>query len=593
VDLTTREGRRAQGARIQAAAESAGLALAELAQGIGCSRALIYQYVSGQVLAQADRVQAIAQLCGRPLEWFYAAEAPLETPGAAPAEAPRDVARERAVELVEQLRALAEAQAAPPDFARARSTCTRLVEASRAVGDAHALAEAEFRLGQACYALGDLEGTRGAMSRAVEAFGQLGDGKRERAARQTLGAALAGLGERDKALAEFEAVIAGGDFGGEWRGRLGRADVYEALGRGEAALAELDAAEALIAAQPDGAGRQWAELYLRLATINVYLLHDDYPRAEDAARRCAPLAEALACVAQHVEARLNLGFARRRRLAWAGALEAYDDALRVARLTGDQERAAVAQALRAELSAALGNLDEARAAAKAALKETVNLGSLRGEIYAHLALSEACRRGGEGNEALHHGQQALSAASAHELTKLEATARLAVAAARRALGEAPSAAIEARRAAAIGERIGARGIQAGAALELADLAFGGGDLGGAQTRLEEGRALAREIGDGELELRASVLSARLAGARGDAEAAGESAETALRGWLALRDSLAEADVEAAWLEDVERLTAWRACLTLLCESSRGARAAELLEAAAWPPLEAEFRDRLS
>src|SRR5947209_17776924 len=71
MDLSNRQGRREQGQRIQTAVERAGLSIEELANRIGCSRALIYQYLSGSTLAQPDRLQQIAALCGVTLAYFY------------------------------------------------------------------------------------------------------------------------------------------------------------------------------------------------------------------------------------------------------------------------------------------------------------------------------------------------------------------------------------------------------------------------------------------------------------------------------------------------------------------------------------------
>ncbi len=85
MDLRTRQGRREQGQRIQRAVERAGLSVEELAGRIGCSRALIYQYLSGTTLAQPDRLQQIARECDVPLTYFYS-EAPEADPTAAPTE---------------------------------------------------------------------------------------------------------------------------------------------------------------------------------------------------------------------------------------------------------------------------------------------------------------------------------------------------------------------------------------------------------------------------------------------------------------------------------------------------------------------------
>ncbi|NUQ00913.1 MAG: helix-turn-helix transcriptional regulator, partial [Armatimonadetes bacterium] len=207
MDLGTRAGRAEQGKRIEAAAEAAGLSLAELARRLGCSRALLYQYISGQVLAQPDRLQAIATLCDRSLAWFYADQGESLPAAERDAELERlrreleteqlAFERSRGRELVEQLESLADAQASPPDFTALRRTCERLVERARDLDQPERLAAAEFRLGNACYALGDLEATRSAMSQAIAHYRELGLLGPERSARQTLGAALAGLGERD------------------------------------------------------------------------------------------------------------------------------------------------------------------------------------------------------------------------------------------------------------------------------------------------------------------------------------------------------------------------------------------------------------
>src|SRR3989442_11360089 len=74
MDLSTRQGRREQGLLIQKVVERAGLSVEELANRIGCSRALIYQYLSGTTLAQPDRLQQIASVTGVPLAYFYSGE---------------------------------------------------------------------------------------------------------------------------------------------------------------------------------------------------------------------------------------------------------------------------------------------------------------------------------------------------------------------------------------------------------------------------------------------------------------------------------------------------------------------------------------
>ncbi len=587
MDLREREGRAEQGRRIQAAAEEAGLPLSELARRLSCSRALVYQYISGQVLAQPDRLQEIAEHCGKPLAWFYLDEStPLPSPERdlelerlrGELEAERLRAREeRGRELYESTSELAAALGRAPDFPRQRRVCERLVERAADLRDDHAVAEAEFQLGNACYSLGDLEATRAAMTRAIAGFRALGLEPRERAARQTLGAALAGLGERDRALAEFETVIAGGSFSDVWRGRLGRADVLEALGRGEAALAELAAAEALIAEQPESAERSWAELYVRATTVNAYLLYDDFATAGDLAAACVPLAEELAAVAQDIEAHLNVGWCHRRLGAWADSLIAFDDAVRLARLTGDGERHAAALACRAELLAAMGRGDQARAEGKDALAAALGLGSVRGEVLAHLALSEAYRRGGDGNEALYHARQAVAAASGHSLVKLEAQSRLAQARARHQLGDGLATA-DARRAAALAESVGARWLQGAAALVLAEC-----EPTERAEHLAVAQQMAAETSEWELRFDSDVACGSALAGRDD-PAAVALLHGAVARLLALRGQLTEAGLDASLLDEAARLTAVVRCARLLRRMDRGEEAERLVAEAAWPPL---------
>jgi len=451
------------------------------------------------------------------------------------------------------------------------------------------LAAAQFRLGNACYALGDYEATRAAMSAAVGSYRELGQPERERAARQTLGAALAGRGERDRALAEFDQVIAGGGFANVWRGRLGRADVFEALGRGEAALDELRAAEELLAEQPESSERAWAELYLAAATANVFMLHDDYPAALELARKCEPLAESLACVSQHIEARLNLGVAQHRLGRLEESWQAFEDALRLARLTGDGERAAVARACRAELLATLGRAAAARAEGKDALAAALSLGSVRGEVLAQAGLSEAYRRFGEPHEALYHAQQGLAAAVGHGLVKAEAAFRLAVAQARWALGE--SGAGEARRAAALAETVGARQVQAGAAALLARLAAAAGQAGEADEQARLAARLADQTGAWELQWE---LAARGAQARAATAPAGAAAdwEAVARDILEVQGRLTANGLEAGLLEDETRLALVAGAIDQALTAGRTDAARSLLAAAGWPPLTARFAARL-
>src|SRR5258708_38674351 len=113
MDLSTREGRREQGLLIQKAIERANLSAEELANRIGCSRALIYQYLSGTTLAQPDRLQQIAAVTGVPLTYFFGGTAPDDPRRGRRA---REDPQSRLSGRNRQLEELAEGQQSPPDL---------------------------------------------------------------------------------------------------------------------------------------------------------------------------------------------------------------------------------------------------------------------------------------------------------------------------------------------------------------------------------------------------------------------------------------------------------------------------------------------
>ena len=181
MDLSTKQGRREQGLRIQQAVERAGLSIEELAGRVGCSRALIYPYLSGTTLAQPDRLQQIATECGVPLTYFYSDSADAEaapsatslpTPSVTTQESLHAVAapQEVTARLTDSLRALqelADAQEGPPDYRGLASTCERILSLSAQLGDRMAQSRAQRRLGYALYAISDYPRAADALNRAA------------------------------------------------------------------------------------------------------------------------------------------------------------------------------------------------------------------------------------------------------------------------------------------------------------------------------------------------------------------------------------------------------------------------------------------
>ena len=130
IDFSTQAGRREQGRLIQQAAEAAGFSLESLAKEIGCSRALIYQYVSGATLAQPDRLQQIAARTGRPLLYFYGGVTTETT---------------TLQERLQMLLQLLTAHVSPIDLASALAVSEQVLALARQAGDVQAEATAYLR----------------------------------------------------------------------------------------------------------------------------------------------------------------------------------------------------------------------------------------------------------------------------------------------------------------------------------------------------------------------------------------------------------------------------------------------------------------
>src|SRR5579862_3712406 len=227
MDLTTRQGRREQGQRLQRAVERAGLSIEELAGRIGCSRALIYQYVSGTTLAQPDRLQQIAAVCGVSLESFYHVEGGIEGADVSPVRdvqqphfepgAPTSVSA-RVAESLRALQDLAVAQDSPPDYRGLASTCERILLLAEQQGDRAFQARAQLDLGKALNNIGDSLRAVEALTRAVELAEEIGGINQAIAARQGLGKALLMLGRTSEARAQFQRVFDSPSWDSKWRG---------------------------------------------------------------------------------------------------------------------------------------------------------------------------------------------------------------------------------------------------------------------------------------------------------------------------------------------------------------------------------------
>jgi transcriptional regulator with XRE-family HTH domain len=149
VDISTETGRKLLATRIQSAIAEAGHdSLAAFARKMGVTRGLVHNYVAGTTLPPLDRLQAIADLCGKPLTWFLLDDPSATTADAESLRSERDALQTNVEALASQLASERERRAAEKDRhdAAMLETVRELCLAYRRLGDTAALLEAAPRL---------------------------------------------------------------------------------------------------------------------------------------------------------------------------------------------------------------------------------------------------------------------------------------------------------------------------------------------------------------------------------------------------------------------------------------------------------------
>ena len=255
IDFSTREGRRQQGQLIQQAAEAVGLSLEALAKEIGCSRALIYQYVSGATLAQPDRIQQIAQRTGKSLLFFYGSDADATSNGR---------------EQLEALQRLLTAQYAPADSAPTGHQ-RQIISLAQQAGDIAAEANARLRQITTLLHLGEMARALTAIEQSAPFFQANQLTAHLRATEQNRGHALFALGRMAEAESCFQQLTQQGDWEARWQGLVSLAGIAEHRGAYREALNLLEETLTLKEISPTTRAGERLLLYVRGNLANVYL----------------------------------------------------------------------------------------------------------------------------------------------------------------------------------------------------------------------------------------------------------------------------------------------------------------------------------
>lgn len=513
VDIATDAGRKLLATRIQSAIAEAGYdSLAAFARKMGVTRGLIHNYVAGTTLPPLDRLQAIADLCGKPLTWFLVDDPSFTTAEAASLRSERDALlaennaltgllaaeRERraaehdrhAAAMLETVRELCLAYRRLGDTAALLEAAPRLLELARDRGASKAIMEARLQMGHAWFERSDLSRARASLEKALQTARELGDARAERSVLQEMVRVLQASGNlvaaRDHALA-----LANSDaWWSRWAGRVSLAALEDQAGNPEAALKYLDEAQEIVDAgdQPQ-AYVLTARTYILSNRVNLALSRGEYGLA---GRLVVDLRETAAQASQPDqvrEAALNEAIVLLRigRVSEAAArLDALGD---WAEIAADARLQALVEVLRSEVFRCQGDVDAARNHARLGIEKATEAG--RGHVLAEaeLALGLAYLDAGRPADAEYHIARAESRAAKLQWRRLQLAARFHRARCR--MTDDPEIAMETMRTVLQDlHQAGCRDLEADAMVLLAGLEEGDR----AREYAEQAVGIARELG---------------------------------------------------------------------------------------------------
>ena len=594
MDLSTRDGRKELGNRIKQAARLADLSLEDLATRVGCSRALIYQYVSGASLVQPDRLQLIGREVKRSLAWFFAddgdAVIPSETAPTPPTRdadhaeaAPGDEGR-RLRERIAHLHVLVSAYAGPPDWRGVADTCQQLLPLLEHEEDRGAVAETLLMQGEALIQLQEMGPAKQKLEAAGALFRDLDIMDRALACLQSLGNVNVQQGRAEEALHQFRQVAGGESWTRRWQGALSLGAVHEVLGNYAQAAEQFVRAQEVVDESDSPQATDIGRLYIDANWANLELDWGDYPDAAERADHCVLLAQRLGAQDQYIEALLTRGLALLGLRELAPALAEIQRALHVAQLTRDHARWSLALACRALGLSACQRPADALTDGKEALAIALRCGATRAEMLAQRALAEAYLAAENRREAGYHIAQASAIAASLRVRQPQAQFLVLTARWERDAGRLREAGDAASDALSRAEALDAKAVRHDAHLELARIALADGRWQDAMTHAERAVSLTDAMRVPLLAWQAQSVIAQARAQSGEPEEA-RAAFTQALGLLAQnRRRCLEAAGTDTLLEDREALDLWRQWLRFLIDSGQGDEAEAQAVAADWPPL---------
>ncbi|MCX7968129.1 MAG: tetratricopeptide repeat protein [Armatimonadetes bacterium] len=598
LDLTTLEGRKRQGELILQAIKDAGLSVEQVAKDIGCSRALLYQYIAGTTLAQPDKLTLIARRTGKPLAFFYGAEfvqpeslqAEREMLRREQLELERRQAEERTRQLrekIDSLFLLVEAQTSPPNMKAAISTCEQIILVARALGDEGAEARALFTLGNLRLLTGDLDGAVSALRQAQGLFERQGNTPYALACRQSIGRALLLMGHPEEAKAQFEQVAQSENWRNRWEATVALAAVAEWMGDFMAAMKHLDNAEELSNQSPTERDAQTVRMFIAANRANVYLACGDFVEGEKLAQTALKIAEQLGDRDQQLEALLTVAVCQRFQGKWSDAWENAERAKLLASFADDVERTTIAETVLANIAAVVGDFATAKSLGKNALTNALKLRSRRAELWAHKALAETYLREESADDAHYHAQVAIEISeSMRNLTEFAHALSLR-AWSKFLLGKLDEALSDAERAFSISDEKGMDHVAALAMFLKAQIAKAKNEKRAIEW-LKTSERIAREVNDADLIYRCSVLKGQWSFEIGDLGRALDELMKANELLTKWRSEWREAGHDDTWLEDPLRFKASLTLAQCIARKEGKTAADKFVDELGWLPLKEDW-----
>lgn len=445
MDLSTAAGKQELGTRIQSAIMGAGFdSLPEFARQMGWSRALIYQYVSGRVLVQLDRLGQIATHTGKPLEWFLSSDPGAQASRAAELafQAERQVATlkdelavERELRLTQEDRGRSAELSVRAQLCRAlRRTgqATALVEAAsawlelaRQAGDDRGVLEAQLQMGHAWFLQGEMGRAREVLLEALQTAAERADETVLNSARQELLRVLLQAGQLTEARRVAGQLADSTLWWPRWSGRLSLVAIASQAGDLAQAREHLAAGEAVIEGGEESADRRaLARTYLLSNRVTVALLGGDYALADEHNEQLRSQAAQAGVSDQLRESELNRALIALRRGRLAEAREGLRRLEEWALLADDTRLRVLTQVFSSELLRRCGDLEGARQTAQVAVDEATAVGQPHAQVEAALALGQAYRAAGRTDEARYQLERAATQAAKLHLARLQWQARL-------------------------------------------------------------------------------------------------------------------------------------------------------------------------